>query len=523
MVSRRLLLAFALLNGILYCCTLPLWEGFDEPFHYSYVQLLSQSHQLPVLDQTHISLEVERSFQAVPLSRLLSGAIPGSVSFEEWSKLAPAEKSARRNALRLLTPQMQTARGTSLNYEAQQSPLAYFLLTPFDWLFSRLPLGERVLWLRLLATIAGVIAIVFALDDLASTLGLRGVFHRACLAVCLEVQMLWAAIAHVGNDVLAVALTIWFLALLAKASRSGSQRDLVCLIAVFAAGLLTKAYFLTFAPLVLVLFAWQLLAQRISGRAALACGALLLLVDGPWFARNVVLYHTISGTQESARGVGLSQALAAFPQIHWLRSGIDFAFWSLWTGNWSFLSFSKSTISIELLLLAAAFLCFLLSLRRAEYRRSELWLLAACALFLCGLVYQTCVTWVASNGVSTHPEPWYAQGVAAVGIVLCFRGLAVSGWLGRGIAAALVLIAAWIAALTYPAKLLPFYGAAINRANIGSLSRWWRTQATADLGTVTLVPPAILYLLLIALLVMLVVLSSKLIGSLAARAETPSA
>ena len=42
MLRRRhaiqgLLIAYGVANALLYATLLPLWEGFDEPFHYSYV------------------------------------------------------------------------------------------------------------------------------------------------------------------------------------------------------------------------------------------------------------------------------------------------------------------------------------------------------------------------------------------------------------------------------------------------------------------------------------------------------
>ena len=34
---QALLIAYGAANALLYATLLPLWEGFDEPFHYSYV------------------------------------------------------------------------------------------------------------------------------------------------------------------------------------------------------------------------------------------------------------------------------------------------------------------------------------------------------------------------------------------------------------------------------------------------------------------------------------------------------
>ncbi len=45
--SRLSLPGFALLNAIRDSALLPLWEGFDEPFHFGYVQWIANGGGLP--------------------------------------------------------------------------------------------------------------------------------------------------------------------------------------------------------------------------------------------------------------------------------------------------------------------------------------------------------------------------------------------------------------------------------------------------------------------------------------------
>jgi hypothetical protein len=514
-LSSKVTLVLALLNGTLYCCVLPLWEGFDEPFHYAYVQSVARSHTIPVVNRTPISLEVRESLEAVPLSRLLSQVVPGSLSFEEWSKLSEAQKLAHRNQLRSLTREMGARGDTIVNYEAQQAPLAYFVYAPFDWLLSYLALPSRILCLRMLGTIAATVSIFFALDQLAGELSLSGVFRIACFAVIVEGQMLWASIAHMGNDVFAIPLTVWFLARLVSTARNRSSKNVLIVSALFAAGLLAKAYFLAFAPLLLAFWIWLVLTDRISWKTSAIGAVLVMCAASAWYLRNLLLYGSISGTQQSVAGVGFRQAVAAFPHINWFRSLGEFAMWSMWTGNWSFLSFSKATLWAELLLLSAAFLTYLLHIQRIA--PAALWALAGSFLFGSGLVYQTCVTWVHTAGESTHPEPWYGQGVLIVLIVLCFRGLSLTAVAGRAIAAALSIIAAWIAAMTYLAKLLPYYGGAVTRSNVRTLWAWWRAHPTQDLSTVTLAPPGLVYALLALFTLLLVIVTAKIVLLLQSR------
>ncbi len=508
-MSSKIIFLLALLNATLYCCVLPLWEGFDEPFHYAYVQSLARSHAVPVINHTAISQEIRESLNAVPVSRLLSQVASGSLSFEQWSKLTGTQKLARRNQLYSLTRAMAARSDTIVNYEAQQAPLAYFVYAPFDWLLSNLVLPWRLLCLRLLGTIAATASIFFALDQLCDALAVKGMFRIACLAVVFEGQMLWASIAHVGNDVLAVPLTVWFLAWLITTARNSSSKNVLVLSALFAAGLLAKAYFLAFAPLTLAFVISLSIAHRISWKTVFISAALVVTAASPWYLRNLFLYGSFSGTQQSVSGVGFREAVAAFPQIDWFRSLGEFAMWSLWTGNWSFLSFSKVTLWAELLLLSSAFLAYLLHVRRIS--GAELWVVAGIVLFGCGLIYQTCVTWVHTAGESTHPEPWYGQGVLVVLMALCFRGLSLSAGAGRVIAVALSITSSWIAIMTYIAKLLPYYGGAVTRSNIRTLWAWWRAHPTQDLSTVTLARPGIIYALLAVFGLVLAIITAKLV------------
>ena len=499
----------ALLDAALYCCVLPLWEGFDEPFHYAYVQSVTRSHAIPVVNRTPISLEIRESLNAVPLSRLLSQVVSGSLSFEEWSKLTEAQKLARRNKLQLLTRDMAARGDNIVNYEAQQAPLAYFVYAPLDWLLSGLSLPSRILCLRLIGTIAATVLMFLVVNQLNDAIDLTGVFRIICLAVIFEGQMLWASIAHVSNDILAVPLTLWFLTQLLITARNSTSKNVLMLFGLFAIGLLVKAYFLAFAPLLLLFAIWLLLLRRISWKIAASSVALALGIALPWYLRNLRLYGSFSGTQQSVAGIGPIQALSALLRIQWVRSFGDFAMWSLWTGNWSFLSFSKVTLWTELLLLSVAFFAYLVHIRRIS--NAELWLLGACVSFGCGLVYQTCVTWVHTRGESTHPEPWYGQGLLIVLIALCFRGLSLSGIGGRLGAAALSITVAWVAAMTYLAKLLPYYGAAVTRSTVRVLWTWWTSHPSEDLSTVTLAPPALIFALLVLFVLVLAIVTVKLV------------
>ncbi len=500
-LTGLLVLLLGLTNAILYCCSLPLWEGFDEPFHYAYVESLSIQHRFPVLNQSRISREIRESFNETPISRLLEPSFAGSVAFENWFRLSPEERLRRKAALARIPPQLREQPSAALNYEAQQAPLAYLLLAPFDALLSSLHLTQRILILRLLAAISGTVLVFFATNLLCDAITLREPFRIAVLACIFETQMFWAAVAHVGNDWLAIPAVTWFFAAAALLIRDGQTRYALLLAISLTVGLLAKAYCLAFVPVFVGILLYEYFRSRLNFRMLALTVAIPVLVAGPWYLRNYLLYGSLSGMQEVVHGVTLSRALTASFHINWLATAMRVARWSLWTGNWSFTAFSRSTLNFELLLIALAFIFFFT--RYKQIGRVEVCILVALAAFSAALAYYICVAWVDTHGISTGAEPWYAQCIMPAVFALSFLGLQRTGIWGRVVASLLCVISAWIAALTYVAKLFPFYGGYSGRSTPSQVLGWWRSDWSGALSSVLFTPVPLVCGLLACFLVLL--------------------
>src|SRR3979411_2134260 len=57
-------------RGVFYCSVLPVWEGYDEPFHFAFVQYLVSDNRLPVTT-TLVSREIQASLHSLPLPWML--------------------------------------------------------------------------------------------------------------------------------------------------------------------------------------------------------------------------------------------------------------------------------------------------------------------------------------------------------------------------------------------------------------------------------------------------------------------
>ncbi len=335
-----------MVNASLYSALLPLWEGFDEAFHYAYVETLWQTGRLPQLGRTLVPNDVFRSLELVPFSHVVHRWIPGSITFDAWFLLPQAEKEQRRRELELIRP--EPASSSRPNYQAHQPPLPYIMLVLLDWPMSKAPITIRVLALRLFAAALSTILLYLGATALLRTLEIPERFANAALFTIFCSQMLYATIAHVANDWLAVGASALFIAALVEFFKKPDRRSASIAAFWLAVGLLAKAYFLVFALLALAVTVALLWRRRTRVNTVLGGAMLVLALAGPWYIRNVVLYGNVGGTHEAFDGIGIRQALAAAPHIDWVATTGFLARGAIWTGNGSFASFSRSTLDIVL-------------------------------------------------------------------------------------------------------------------------------------------------------------------------------
>jgi hypothetical protein len=474
---HRLILLYALLSATLYCSLMPLWEGFDELFHYGYVEHVATTGTVPRLGRTMLPKELWASLDYLPVSRGIQNNIGRpTTSMDEYFRLGERERAERRQRADFIDRAWREQPSPRGNYEAQQAPLTYYLLAPLDAALARASLTTRVLVLRLFLAYVTIALLWVAMRRFASKLGLTAAMEAAWLFTVFSCQMLYAATCRIGNDAL---LAPWLLLVLLAAERPWQLGLLM------GAGLLIKSSALAFVPL--------LFTRRWPVSAGVAAA-----VAGPWYIRNLVLYHSLSANVESTAGVTPATLLKAVAAVPWGRSIGYTLHRGLWTGNNSFATFSEATLNA---VIALALVALVMYARQARRRRIEVMTVAAVALYGVFLAGTALSFFIASGGAVSAPMPWYMPVVLAPVLGLGFLGLGRSATWGRWVAVLTMGLWGYVALVSWVAKLVPLYaGFDQVHTRVGALLNWYvRRGAERDSALLYLcpAPPAVLYTLLV--------------------------
>jgi hypothetical protein len=504
----HLLIVYAALNAILYSALLPLCEGFDEPFHFGYVQQLANGQGFPDPRSARLSREVSEAILRAPASHAVKANLPEVVTYHEFFSWATERRSQAHQSLHDIPERDRWQPSNFLNYEALQAPLAYMVLAIPERLLAAFPLPSRVLNLRIVAALAGSFLLYAGASSLGSQLGIGEPYRRIALFCVLSSQMTWATLAHVANDWLAVPLAIWTLVFMIRCASSPTTGNLAIASLVLCAGLLTKAYFLALVP---ILFAICVVRRGLWGLVVPT--AVIASVAMPWYVRNYRLYDSISGRQEARAGIGVSAVLRAAPALDWPKVAEDSARSALWTANNTFRTFAPKTLNIVILVCAAALLLWAFS----RHALGEWVTVAYCSAFLFALAYAGVAANIFTRGESSMPAPWYAQVLVTPILILSLLGTARWRRVGRVLAIVLPLIFGYMLVVTYVFKLIPLYAGYEGRSSVHSIAVLYLTQfdaLSANLGSVALGPVWLIFGLTIAVIILIVAQEVLLIRGL---------
>lgn len=172
---------------MLYSSLLPLWEGFEEPFHFGYVQHPANGYGLSDPRTAFLSQEIGSSILIAPASQVVQVNLPEVKTYSEYFSYSANQRAALRKQLGEIRPEGRRQNSHFLNYEAHHAPFACLLLALPERALAGISVPRRVLVLRVIGALAGVLLLYAEAETLlfngrrtlAGTVD-EGLFHRIC-------------------------------------------------------------------------------------------------------------------------------------------------------------------------------------------------------------------------------------------------------------------------------------------------------------------------------------------------------
>ena len=260
-----------LVRGWFYASMFPLWEGYDEFAHFGVIRAMAvQGLVLPPRDQRG-PRDVPESLKLAPAPWEVRtwSVFQGSLPHEAYWKLTAEERRERQTKLQLMPASwrlMNSDNGVSA-YEALQPPLYYWLMTPVLRAVANSDLPGQVILLRWIS-----VAITSLAIPLTFAIGRRAIQNEraafGCAAVVALMPGLATDVARLSNESVSILL-FSFLAWVGLKILAGERdtRNTVLLGLFLGLGLLTKAYFLTAVPAVLLLLVYAYGRKLTVGRS----------------------------------------------------------------------------------------------------------------------------------------------------------------------------------------------------------------------------------------------------------------
>lgn len=290
-LTLALLLAAGALQSIAWDIALPAFQGPDEIAHFSYLQHLAETGDIPSSSSgtRANSTEVQEALDQLNLSALIGNlaAKPG------WSSADLAHWHAVEQQL----PRGSRANGVGPNPTGGNPPLYYALMAIPYRVFVWLPLLKRLFVLRLFNAVFFLVTIAFTWL-IAGELFARVRWKQAVAAgaVALEPQLAFMS-AVINTDNLLIALTTAFLyAALRMVTRGPTMRRVLCTSALATAAVLTHGRGLVTLP---VLFT-ALVVAWVRHRPAVRQTVLRGLASVATIAAAFLFLRGIAGTSAGA-------------------------------------------------------------------------------------------------------------------------------------------------------------------------------------------------------------------------------
>jgi hypothetical protein len=337
--------------GIAHIALLPPWEGFDETAHYSYLQQIADTFELPRQESARISKNVEEYSLLAPMPYGINGKFSYKSFFESPAKVV--DSGYQHIHIRPKNPRKYT-QGKVFNWQSQHPPLYYFILAPIYKATTHLSWAGQLFFLRFISYLFAWSALLIAVYTSFTFIYRNSSANQSLGLWILLVIVTWPiffsswypGMARIGNDSLCafIMALVWYV-LTAILNKGFSFRYALILGMLLGLGCLTKTFFV---PSTVGILSFLCIRQWRLGRRQFIkpfwgqLGLLLLIItciSGFWYVLNWYQHGVLSGSYEmillKKAGGLLANLDSNFSMKAWLKGHATFTITLGWSSTWS--------------------------------------------------------------------------------------------------------------------------------------------------------------------------------------------
>lgn len=406
------------LTGCGYIFFVPVLEGFDETGHYSSLQQISKTGEIPMRGNAFL----ERTIAEYKGPTAYGSGTPPFDDKLTYKKFFAAPESVREYVALYRTQRESSnyEKSESQNWQAQHPPLYYIVLSPLNKVLDGLTFIDKFLSIRIASlTIAlvgvflGMLAATRAAQNKSSTEA--GLIGFAIYPVALP--MFFPEFARLGND----SLCIFFVGLIAYLFSSIQIAEIGRKTAFWVGmslgfGLLTKAFFLPISTGIIVFLLVRALTAKPKPEIFRTRIIELLYILVPamtigsgWYLYQYIYFGSFSGSDESiqlANQGGVILGLSNNFSLISFAKGISVTIATfVWAGTWSLTRLPDLFLAPLIFLIGGVTFFALIASRRKSLLSMNSMPLWVFVFFGIGLLWHMFVS-IARTGTAATPG-WY--------------------------------------------------------------------------------------------------------------------
>jgi len=345
-----LLIILFVVQGIIYLGMFPLWDPWDEPVHFSYIQHLVEEKSLPTL-QDYLSTEITSSFYQFPMpvnwldtweqaDQTKNFQFHNFTTF--WNTFDLNEIQKNKDVIETQPVESRTIYEPFIHvYEGSYPPVGWLPQVPVYLMFYDHDIITRVFALRIFSLMVTTVAVVVAYKTISLLFDDR--FMRiGSLMFLVFNPMYMTTLSRVTNETVTILLFSIFLYLMVLYLKGKTNTLHVVLIGVvLGLGILTKP---TFIPAILLvpvfIFLKQIQINKDKLRINLSQSlknlgiifAITISMGSWWYAKNIASGNPTGHIWMSLEGISFNQFIQGTFQVPWDAFVVEFfrTFWGIY-------------------------------------------------------------------------------------------------------------------------------------------------------------------------------------------------